>query len=366
MKIKITNGMYMALIINMVYAKSIGVTQGSIARDVGSDMWISTIIATVSAMLLILLTVMIIRRMPKADIFDQSKAMLGPWVGKLICLVIFIFFTLSFGPIMVTFVFHLKDFFLPEAPLFLFVFIAVLVGGFAIYFGIEVIARMALIGVFSILLLNGLLILGALEDFDVRELLPVFEFGITKPVIASRHHLADWSIVIMMCLIILPLVDNQKEWGRSSLVGVIFSFIFIVMWPILETGVLTSQVTSQYLIACMQMARSAHLGFFLHRYEMFMIAFFGISILTQIAIALLCGSVALSKLFGLKDFRPLIIPVSLIMGGYGYWVVQSHNHAMDILENSWVSLSLSITLGVVGVVWILGFFLKKKFKSEKG
>lgn len=43
MKVQITNGMFMALVINMLYAKAVGVTQGAMAREVGGDIWLSLI-----------------------------------------------------------------------------------------------------------------------------------------------------------------------------------------------------------------------------------------------------------------------------------------------------------------------------------
>lgn len=364
MKVQITNGMYMALIINMVYAKAIGITQGSVARDVGSDMWISTIIANILAIPLLLFVVYIVKRMPQGDIIDQSKIILGSWFSKIISFAILIFFMLAFAPIMVTFVFHLNDFFLPKAPIPLFVGIAIGVGIFAAFFGVEVIGRMALIGVFSILSLNALIMIGSLSDFDIRELLPIFENGVRKPVLASRHHFADWTLVAMMAIMILPTVKNPKEWGSSTTYGVFFTGLIILIWPILETGVLSSQVTAHYIVSCMQLARSAHVGYFLHRYEMIMIAFFGISLMCQVMISLLCGSIAASKLAGIKDYRTMLIPVGIIFGGYSYWVVSDHNRAMKILENEWVIESLSITLGVLGCIFILGLIFKKKIKKE--
>ncbi|MEQ6390021.1 GerAB/ArcD/ProY family transporter [Bacillaceae bacterium S4-13-58] len=364
MKVQITNGMYMALIINMVYAKAIGITQGSMARDVGSDMWISTVIANLIAITLLLLVVYIVKKMPQGDLIDQSKIMLGNWFSKILSLIILAFFMFAFAPIMVTFVFHLNDFFLPEAPVILFVVIAIGVGTFAAFFGVEVIGRMALIGVFSILLLNALIIIGSIGEFDIRELLPIFENGVREPILASRHHLADWTLVIMMATMLLPTVKSPKEWRNSSIAGVLFTGLIIVLWPILEIGVLSSQVTSHYIVSCMQLARSAHVGYFLHRYEMIMIALFGISLMCQIMISLLCGSIAASKLVGLKDYRKLLIPVGILFGIYSYWVVSDHNRAMKILENEWVTQSLTITLSVLGSIFILGFLFKKKLKKE--
>jgi spore germination protein KB len=362
MKVQITNGMYMALIINMVYAKAIGLTQGSISREVGSDNWISTLIASFIAMILIYVTALASKRFPQKDFLSQGNGMLGTIVGKILGVIFFIFFLGAFGSIMTTFVYHLKDYFLPEAPTWIFILVAVIVGGYAIFYGIEVVARMALIGVFSILFLNLLLLLGSLRRFDINELLPIFQSGFWKPVLASRHHLADWAMVIVMAGVILPLVKHKEKWGRSSLAGVGFGTIFIIMWPILETGVLSAEVTGQYIISCMQMARSAQIGLYIHRYEMIMIAFFAISILTQIMMTLFCATVSVERIFKLKDYRKAIIPVAVIFGLYGYWVVIDHHRAMSITENEWIYLALSVSIIVPILIFVAGFFLKKKMK----
>ncbi|PYF02475.1 GerAB/ArcD/ProY family transporter [Ureibacillus chungkukjangi] len=364
MKVQITNGMFMAIIINAVYAKAIGLTQGTMAREIGNDIWISTIIATLLSVLLIWSIVVIIKRFPSGDIMDQSKVLLGGWFSKFISLLLFFFFLCSYGVIMITYVYHLMDYFLPEAPAYIFIIIAFIVGCYGAYFGIEVIGRMALIGVFSVLALNILLMLGSLSKFDVYELLPTFQDGITSTIWASRHHVADWAMVAMTVAVILPYVRNPQEWTRSSTAGFLFGGTFIVMWPILEVGVLSSEVTGQYIVSCMQMARSAKIGQFIHRYEMIMIAFFAISILTQIMMCFLCASTVASKIFGLKDYRRMILPVALILSGFGFWIVYDHHRAMELLETAWVYVSLSIAIFITLLLLILGSFMKKKLETK--
>jgi len=350
----------MAIIINTVYAKAIGLTQGSMGREVGNDIWISTIIATLIGVAMIWLMVVIIRRFPSGDILDQSKALLGGWFSKLICLIILIFFFCSYGVTMITYVYHLMDYFLPEAPSYVFVIIAFVVGCYGAYYGIEVIGRMALIGVFSVLALNILLMLGSLSKFDIYELLPTFQTGVTSVVWASRHNVADWAMVTMAAALLLPHVRSEKEWARSSVSGVLFAGAFVVMWPILEVGVLSSEVTAQYIVSCMQMARSAKIGQFIHRYEMIMVAFFAISILTEIMLTFLAAATIASKLFGTKDYRHMILPVGAIFSIYGFWIVFDHHRAMDHLEKAWPYASISIALGIIILFLILGTFMKKK------
>ena len=364
MKVQITNGMFMAIIINAVYAKAIGLTQGTMAREIGNDIWISTITATLLSILLMWAIVVVIKRFPSGDIMDQSKALLGGWFSKFISLFLLIFFLSSYGVIMITYVYHLMDYFLPEAPAYVFIIIAFIVGCYGAYFGIEVIGRMALIGVFSVIALNILLMLGSISKFDIDELLPTFQSGVTSTIWAGRHHMADWAMVIMTVAVILPYVRSPKEWTRSSTAGFLFGGAFIVMWPILEVGVLSSEVTAQYIVSCMQMARSAKIGQFIHRYEMIMIAFFAISILTQIMMCFLCASTVASKLFGLKDYRPMILPVGLVLSGSGFWIVNDHHRAMELLETLWVYVALSISIGIPVLLLILGSFMKKKLQEK--
>lgn len=363
MKEQITNGMFMALIINMIYAKAIGLTQGSISREVGNDMWISTGFSVLQGILIMFITIAAIRRMPNGDLISQSGILLGKVAEKLVALLIFVFFILSYSVVMITFVYHLKDYFLPEAPTILFIIAALLVGTIGIYYGLEVIARMALLGIFSILSLNILLLFGSLGSFDIRELLPTFQSGLPKIFWASRHHNADWAMATMMTALILPQVKDHQTWGKSGVYGSAYSGVFIIMWPILETGVLTAEVAGQYIISCMQMARSAHIGLFLHRYEMVMIAFFALSSLTQIMMTMFCATIALQKIVGGKDYRKLIPLVSLILSGFAYYIVSDHRRALYFLETNWITISLSIAISLPILIWLIGFFFQSKLKQ---
>jgi spore germination protein KB len=365
MKVRISNGMFMALIINMVYAKAIGLTQGSIAREVGGDMWISTILSSLQGFLIMLLTVYVIRKAPDMNIFEQSEVLLGKWFGKIISLILFFFFVGAAGAVFSTFVYHLKDYFLPEAPTILFISAGLIIAIYALFHGIEVIGRMALIGVFSILMLNILIIIGSLAHFDIRELMPVFQHGLVNDLWASRHNNTDWAMATMMALIILPIVKDNKTWGKSGSYGILLGGLFVVIWPILESGVLSPEITGQYIISCMQMARSAEIGLFIHRYEMIMIAFFALSALVQIIMTFYCATISIQSLFALKNYKRIIIPVSLILSAFGYWIVLDHHRAMKYIESYWVMIAMFISVGVPLILLILGFIFKKKLERAK-
>lgn len=363
MKIQISNGIFMALVINMIYAKSIGVTQGMMAREVGSDMWLSSIFSFIQGLLIMLLTILSVKRMPNKSLFEQAEVYIGKWFSKLIAMIMFFFFLFSFGGILATFVYHLKDFFLPDAPIILFVIVALVMGVYAAYFGLEVIGRMALFGVFSILALNILILIGTIDLFKINNLFPVFISGPIETLWASRFLNTDWSMATMMAAIILPYTKDQKTWIKSGMYSIIFSSFFITLWPVMEAGVLSSEVTSQYYVACMQLARSAHLGEFLQRYELIMIAFFALSSLTQIMMSLLCASISMQNIIGLKDYRKVIFPVTMMIGAFGYYLVLDHHRSMHFLETYWVTISTCISVGIPLLLFLIGFFRKNKYSQ---
>lgn len=365
MRSQISNSMLLVIIINMLYAKSIGVTQGIIARQAGGDMWIVTIFSTIIGLVLMLLTVTIIKRSPNLNIVEQTKVLIGKWGEKLIALLIFLFFIAAYGGIMITVVYHLMDYFLPEVPAYIFVILITGVGLYGIVKGIEVIARLAILGIFSIIVLNVLLLFGSLDYFDVHHFLPVFRNGFFNAVEVSKHHNADWMMATMMVALVLPMVKQKEKWLNYSAKAVFVGGGLIMMWPLLEVGVLTPEVTSQYIVACMQMARSAEIGLFVHRYELIMVIFFAISALIQVMMCLLCASISAKHLVGSKNLNFLLIPVAVILGVFGYWVVRDHIRAMDLLTYYWPYVAMAITFTVLISVFLLGLILKKKLTNQR-
>lgn len=139
-----------------------------------------------------------------------------------------------------------------------------------------------------------------------------------------------------------------------------------MQWPILEAGVLSGEVTSQYIISCMKLARSAHIGQFLHRYEMLMIAFFAVSCLIQVMACIYCSSLMLHRMLGKRkgSYRIMILPTCAVLGGFGYWVVVDHMRALHLL-NLWPWAALPIAFGLPILLLALRWLLPGKLQGAK-
>lgn len=363
MKVRITDGMLSSMIMCLVYAKAVGLTQGVMAREVYGDIWLATMISGVKGLLFIMLTVYLIRKAPDRNMLEQFDLLLGKWAGKLVGIVIFVFFTGAFGTIMITFVYHLMDYFLPQAPTYIFFAVGLSVCLYGLYKGLEVLARTAFLGILAMVIFNILLVFGSLQQFDIKELLPLFQSGVWETVRASRHNDTDWGMSTMMAALLLPLVKSPKEWNKAAAAGIVCGSIIVVQWPILESAVLSPEMAAQYIVSCMQLARSAEIGVFMHRYEMIMVAMFIIPLYVQMMLCLYCGTVAVSHTFGGISHGKLFVPVVLAMGGAGYYIVNSHFRAVRFLQTAWPYLALPIIYGLPLLLLALSFIRRKKLQS---
>jgi len=363
MKIQISNGMLMALVINMVYAKAIGFTQGIMAREVGGDIWIATTISTFKGVFIMGLGVWIIRRIPSKNIVQQTELLLGKLASKVVGILILIFFLGAFTTIMITYLHHLKYYFLPEVPILLFVILGVVIGIYGAYQGLEVIGRIAIIGVFSVFTLNILIMLGSYWEFDVQELLPLFQNGFLNTLNASRHNDTDWAIATMVVLIILPKVKEQREWMKSAVGGIIYGGISILLWPILEVGVLSPELTAQYSVSCMQLARTAEIGVIIHRYELIMVIFFILSSIIQIMISIYATSIITKEIFNFKNYHTAILPSSLVLGALSYWILFDTSRGMMFTSTFWPPIALSIGIGLPIILSIIHLLFGQKLHN---
>ena len=366
---EMTTPILIALIINLIYAKAIGLTEGIAAREVGNDFWMATLMSILQGAVMMVITVLLIKQNAKEDLVQRAKSIVGPILGGLIGLLFVLYFAGAYAVVMITFVDHLRDYFLPELPTIVFVIVASLVALYAMQKGIVVTGRIAVVGVFSIILLNILLMIGTIEDFNIERLFPVFRTGIMATFLASRHADTDFAMASMMTGMILPYIAQKGKWIKATLTGVFYGGVLVMLWPILECGVLTAPETGHYIVACMQMARSAEIGWFVHRYEMIMVAFFAISLLVQLMMLLYCGVEAIAHTFTQKSSR-LWLPITVLFSMTSYLIVIDHRRTMQFLSVLWPPFSLAIAFIVIALLLVIGYvqkFIKQRqrFASMK-
>jgi len=285
-RVRISPGQLLAILACLTYGKSIGYTNGVLARNVAQDAWIAISLAFLSGLVLLWAVVWLARRFADQTPATYIPRLLGRPLGSLVMLLLALFFLGSFITSAVTIEQHINDYLLTETPLVVFVIGYTLLTVYGVYLGIEVAGRLAALGLTCAALLNFSMGIGAMDKLDVTRLLPVLDHPLPRIMGATLQAQHDVLMAVVGALLLFPLARKPERWLRSGAWALGLGAVLILTWTIFEIGVLSPEVTAQYLISCMQMARASELSIYLHRYELVMVILFVYSVITQSVVCL--------------------------------------------------------------------------------
>jgi spore germination protein KB len=189
--------------------------------------------------------------------------------------------------------------------------VVVLVAAYAVFSGLEVIARIN-----EILLPIGLIILIFIAVInipylDLTKLLPILYDGFA-PSLKGTLFIQTWMLEIVVFLQILPYIKNKKKIRISMNISIGFLGIS------LQVGVMTIAVfgvalTGKLLFPALDYVRYAKLGHYIQNLDISIMIVWISGIFIKIAFSYFAGTLALAQLFGLKSYRKIIIPVGIII-----------------------------------------------------
>lgn len=313
-KVRISRLQLITMLACLVFGKAIGYTSGLMARTVESDAWLSMIFSFVWGMLLIALVAWIAARMGGAELHVYLPRLLGRPLSATVLLLLSLWFFVAYMTGAITITQHVNDYLMTETPVIVFVLATSIICLYAAYLGIEVLGRLSVLGLALTALLNLLMVAGSVQRLDFTRLLPLFDSGFLPVLAASSYGLTDVAMAVLSALMLLPMTGKPARWVRLGWWGMGIGAVLVVTWPIFELGVLSSRVTAQYLIACMQMARASELGIWLHRYELVMALLFVYSTITQASVCLYCATELLREATPLKRVpRPWVMTGAVLL-----------------------------------------------------
>ncbi|HCF49862.1 MAG TPA: hypothetical protein DER60_06250 [Syntrophomonas sp.] len=358
-KVQIDRMQYFLLIPNLLFPKAIGITAGVTARRVGGDAWTAMAIGFAAGTLMLLLIVFLSSRFSKLTIIGIVEQVIGKWPGKLAGLMLAAFFSLGFAVSANVMTLHLKEYFLIETPFLVICLIYILLCMYGVILGIENIIRYALLGFLGCLLINVTMIFGTIGDFEMINLLPLFDRGIVDNLAASIYVFGDLALAAMAIGMIFPMLNDNNKAGRLTFWAMAVSAVIIITWPVLELGVMGAGAMEQYVVVCMQQIRCAQLTRFLPRYELIMVFFFTFSTFVQSATLYFCAMYSIKQISGIKKDWYIVVPLSLVLVPITYFMAKDHNNYVNFLDYPWAQICLAVSLGLPLLLFVMALFSGK-------
>ncbi len=351
---KISETQLAFLIFPAILATAILSVPGITMHYAGHDMWLSPIIGSIVGFAAVGVSIGLDRLYPGKTLIQSSVSIAGRIPGKLIGLVYIIFLPHLTGLIIRTYGEFIVNNALPRTPLFVVMGTMVAVCALNVRLGIEVVGRTSQIFVTLLIVLLSLIFILLIGELNPAELFPFMENG-PLPSIKGALAPAAWFSEYIVIAFLLPYVNRRKHTTRvmlGSLLITTTAMTVINLFCLFLIGDLTDSFVYPVMIA----ARYITIADFLQHIESLIIAVWIFGIFVKISVFLYIFATSTAEWFGLKDYKPVVVPLSFLCMVYAYWVVSGGSGAASLVGPSanlyTISILLILPAMIYGVAWL--------------
>lgn len=345
---KISCAQTVYLLINLVGATSFVFLPAITAQIAGRDSWLTPLVATLPGIYLALVLSALGKKFPGRTIIQYLQAVLGSWPGRIVGVLYIFFFLHTNGVIVREFGELLVTLALPRTPLMVFHILLLLLCAWTVRGGLEVLARIMELTVPGIIVL--FLVTGALNagDFEFANLLPFLEHGASPVILASLDPIG-WRGEIILLAMFLPYLARPGEGGRCAIIAVIVIGLILIADAVTNISVFGSTV-ARMTFPTYSLFRQISIANILERLESLLIAINVIGMYGKVALFYYATVLGAAQLANLKDYRPLVLPVGVILAALSMGVAANSQEVVGYIVEGWPPFSFTFEYLIPSVV----------------
>lgn len=284
-----------------------------IASEGGRNLWISILIALLLSFIPYTVYCTIHLSYPGKDLYEICQVSLGKVAGNIVS-VLYIWYFIHLGAL------TLRDFgefmnvlTMPETPETVIMVISMLISVYMVKKGIEVIGRFALPATIFTLINIGLLALMLIPKIDIKNILPILGDGI-PPVVEGAW--AAFTFPFGECVIFLAVLSNLNDYRQTKkayYTGLIYGGALVLIKGFYEISVLGETVYRSLYFPSYTALSRIRIGEFIQRLEIIGGINLNVFGIIKISLCLYAASMGISRMFDIKDYKVLALPIGLIM-----------------------------------------------------
>ncbi|MFZ5631568.1 MAG: GerAB/ArcD/ProY family transporter [Bacillota bacterium] len=325
------------LLITLVGSTAVVFLPAISARIAGRDAWLTPLLATAPGIYLALVISALGRRFPGQTLIQYLQSVLGSWPGKITGLFYLFFFLHTNGVIIREFSELMVTMVMPRTPPVVFHVTILLLCAWAVRGGLEVLARTVEVIFPLMLFIFAAAVLLTVKDMHLENLLPVLENGF-KPVIRASLDPIGWRGEIILLAMFLPCLDRPGEGGRCAVAAVVIIGIILVFDAVANTAVFGPAV-GRMTFPTFSLIRQVSIANFLERIESVHVAIWVLGMFGKIALFYYAAVLGAAQLANLKDYRPLVLPVGVILAALATLVAANSQEVVEYIVRGWPPFS---------------------------
>ncbi|WP_274649464.1 GerAB/ArcD/ProY family transporter [Paenibacillus humicola] len=307
---RITGTQLGMLLFSFVFPALVIPAPGIMAAFAKQNAWISVFPGALLGVTNIWVMTALSNRYPGLTILEYTEKIVGKWLGKALSLYFFYYWYSLVTVVINEHSRFLNTFLLPRTPTIVGGLTIVVLSALAVYAGIEVIGRCnSFLTVLIIMFLLPLFVL-ALQDTDIKHLMPVLGEGIVPVLQGSFPVSANINQVFLLGWLIPFLKQRQKarRAGMIALFGIVTLIVTVNLLTVMIFGPITGKLTYSFLSLIQYIGIQ---GSF-ERLEAIAVAIWVFGIFVKVSVGLFMLSLCLSHVFGIRNYRDIVAPLALL------------------------------------------------------
>lgn len=357
---KISLNQVFVIVVLMTIGDSIILLPASVAIEAKRDAWLSGIFGVGLGILQVYFYLLLSNRYPNQTLFEYiEETILGKWIGKTISLFFFSFFfllaALELRQIGDFFTTH----FMSETPIQAIMIIFLLIIIYGVKLGLEPIAKTSEILFPWVIIFWIFMMLLNLPNIQFNKILPILDNGI-KPVLRGSITFYSFPYMeIVSLLVILPYVRKSTGLKKNVLLSAFLGGIILIITTTLCILVLGSDITSIQTYTTYTLAKKISIGGIIERVEAIIAFLWCITIFTKMIITFYCAIFGLSYILGVKDYRILTLPLSMILLILAIISAPNIIYYNEVISLYWPFYAFTFSFLLPLVLYVTSFFRSK-------
>ncbi len=333
--------------------------------EVEQDSWAALLIATAGVIPLVLIYARLIRLNPGMALCDMMEMLLGKVGGK-VTMALMSWYALHLGSLV------LRDFSefieivaMPETPQLPLIIGMMLVTAYIARSGIETLGRFAM-GTFALIpTVVVLTVLLSLSNMDFSNIQPAL---VHTPGEIAKASLGLFAFPFAETVVMLTVANAIKKGDspyKLYLSAVLLGTLVLMVVLVRNLAVLGAPMMSSQYFPSYTMARIIRVGDFLSRIEITIAINFILGGIVKISLCLLAAAKTSARLFGLPDYRRIVMPTGLLMAAL---CVIAYNTPMELFAflPSYTYYALLFQVVIPIIVWIAAEIDARKKRRQGG
>ncbi|SKB82542.1 spore germination protein KB [Lysinibacillus sp. AC-3] len=312
----ISSRQFMIITLLFSIGTAILIIPASVASEAKQDAWIAAIIGVVISLPILKLFVALGNKTPTLTFVEANEKILGRFFGKFTAIGFILISLLSAGELLYFIGIFMKTEIMPETPTMAFAFLFSIIIIYAAFLGIEVFARSAeiLFAIFTLIFIFFVLFIA--PSIQIENIQPIMEAPKKSLFFSIIRFISLFSFPIVVLLMIFPSAVNvQKSAQKGFYIGTILGGIVLITIITLSILVLGPANTASRTFPSYALAQRISIGNFLQRMEVIMAAMWIITIFIRTFMYFYASVIGIAHLCKIKNHRPLIFPLGMIILG---------------------------------------------------